>query len=109
MELRLGLKDVRRPVMLMHVYIVLSLFAGVCTEEAKALRWEHVHLDGDLDAEPAIPPHVAVWRSVRAHGETKTERSRRTLGLPQIAAAALRQWRDTQADEQLAAGDSWQD
>ena len=31
---------------------------------------------------PPVPPHVAVWRSVRAHGETKTERSRRTLGLP---------------------------
>ena len=37
---------------------------------------------GDSAAEPPIPPHVAVWRSVRVHGETKTERSRRTLGLP---------------------------
>jgi hypothetical protein len=31
-------------------------------------------------------------RSVRAHGETKTERSRRTLGLPAAAVQALRAW-----------------
>ena len=109
MELRPGLKDVRRPATLMHAYIVLSLLAGVRTEEAKALRWEHVHLDGDPDAEPAIPPHVAVWRSVRAHGETKTERSRRTLGLPQMAVEALRALLESQADERLLAGERWQD
>jgi integrase len=82
MELRPGLKDVRRPAELMHAYIVLSLLAGLRTEEARALRWEHVNLDGDPAARPPVPPHVAVWRSVRMHGETKTERSRRTLGLP---------------------------
>jgi hypothetical protein len=31
-----------------------------------------------------------VWRSVRAHGDTKTNRSRRTLKLPEIAVEALR-------------------
>ena len=82
--------------------------ACVRTEEARALGWQHVDLDGDPGASPAVPPHVAVWRSVRAHGETKTERSRRTLALPQIAAAALRQWRDSQAEERRAAADGWQ-
>jgi len=48
---------------------------------------------------------VAVWRSVRVHGETKTERSRRTLGLPAVAVQALRAWSDSQAGERLAAGD----
>ena len=43
------------------------------------------------------------------HGETKTERSRRTLGLPQVAVQALRAWSGSQAGEQLAAGQSWQD
>jgi integrase len=109
MELRPGLKDVRRPATLMHAYIVLSLLVGVRTEEARALRWEHVDLDGDPDAEPAIPPHVAVWRSVRVHGETKTERSRRTLGLPQMAVEALRALLESQADERLLAGERWQD
>ena len=71
MELRPGLKDVRRPAALMHAYIVLSLLAGLRTEEARALRWAHVDLDGDPAASPPVPPHVAVWRSVRGHGETK--------------------------------------
>jgi integrase len=83
MELRPGLKDVRRPAALMHSYITLSLLSGIRTEEARALRWAHVDLDGDPAASPPVPPHVAVWRSVRTHGETKTERSRRTLALPQ--------------------------
>ncbi len=109
MELRPGLKDVRRPAELMHAYIVLSLLAGIRTEEARALRWAHVDLDGDPAARPPVPPHVAVWRSVRTHGDTKTERSRRTLGLPAAAVQALRAWSASQADERLAAGDDWQD
>ena len=35
--------------------------------------------------------------------ETKTERSRRNLALPQLAADALRALRDAQADERLLA------
>ena len=109
MELRPGLKDVRRPAALMHAYITLSLLTGIRTEEARALRWSHVDLDGDPAASPPVPPHIAVWRSVRTHGETKTERSRRTLGLPAAAVQALRAWSGSQADERLAAGDDWQD
>jgi integrase len=109
MELTPGLKDIRRPAALMHAYIVLSLLCGLRTEEARALRWAHVDLDGDPAARPPVPPHVAVWRSVRAHGETKTERSRRTLGLPAVAVQALRAWLDCQAGERLAAGDDRRD
>ena len=109
MELRPGLKDVRRPAALMRAYIVLSLLCGIRTEEARALRWQHVDLDGDPAASPLVPPHVAVWRSVRIHGETKTERSRRTLGLPAAAVRALRALREAQAGERLAAGEDWQD
>jgi integrase len=109
MELRPGLKDVHRPAELIHAYIVLSLLAGIRTEEARALHWSHVDLDGDPAARPSVPPHLAVWRSVRAHGETKTERSRRTLGLPAVAVQALRAWSGSQAGERLAAGKRWQD
>jgi integrase len=109
MELRPGLKDARRPAALMHDYIVLSLLAGLRTEEARALRWAHVNLDADPATRPPVPPHVAVWRSVRVHGETKTDRSRRTLALPAAAVHALRTWSGSQADERLAAGDDWQD
>jgi integrase len=109
MELRPGLKDVRRPAELMHAYIVLSLLCGLRTEEARALRWAHVDLDGDPAASPPVPPHIAVWRSVRTHGDTKTERSRRTLALPATAVQALRAWSGSQAGEQHAAGTGWQD
>jgi len=55
----------------LHAYIVLCLMTGCRTEEARALRWDHVNLDGDPDAQPPVPPHVAVWRSVRSHGDVK--------------------------------------
>jgi integrase len=54
-------------------YVVLCLLTGVRTEEARALRWDHVDLDAGS---------IAVWRSVRLGGDTKTAKSRRTLGLP---------------------------
>jgi hypothetical protein len=73
------------------------------------IKRAHVDLDGDPAARPPVPPHIAVWRSVRAHGETKTERSRRTLALPTAAVQALRAWSGSQAGEQLAAGQGWQD
>jgi hypothetical protein len=56
----------------LYAYVVLSLLVGVRTEEARALRWDRVDLEGDPDADPPVPPHVDVWRSVRAHGDTKT-------------------------------------
>jgi len=52
---------------------------------------------------------IYVWRSVRAGGDTKTEKSRRTLELPSLAADALREHRARQAKERLAAGPLWQD
>ena len=98
-------KDHRR----LGAYVILSLTTGIRTEEARALRWDHVDLDGDLGAMPPVPPHIAVWRSVRAHGDTKTERSRRTLALPQSAVAALKEQRRWQAEARLAAGPLWHD
>jgi integrase len=93
----------------LHAYIVLCLMTGCRTEEARALRWDHVDLDGLPHAVPPVPPHVAVWRSVRAHGDVKTEKSRRTLQLPQSVVTALRLQKVQQAEEQLAAGPLWQD
>jgi integrase len=90
-------------------YVVLCLLTGVRTEEARALTWEYVDLDGDPAAVPPVPPHVAVWRSVRAHGDTKTQTSRRTLRLPDRAIAALREHLVQQADQRRQADDIWQD
>jgi integrase len=90
-------------------YVVLCLLTGVRTEEARALRWDHIDLDGDPTADPPVPPHVAVWRSVRAHGDTKTQKSRRTLRLPDRAVAALRDHRVGQAEQRLLAAEAWED
>ena len=57
----------------MHAYIVLSLLVGVRTEEARAVRWDHIDLDGDPEADPPVPPHVNVWRADRAGGDAKRE------------------------------------
>lgn len=89
----------------MHAYMVVSLLTGARTEELRALRWDHVDLDGTPDAEPAIPPYMAVWRSVRAGGDTKTRKSRRTLALPKRCVDALKAHRDAQQEER---GSEWQ-
>jgi len=81
-------------------YVVVSLLAGVRTEEARALTWAEVDLDAGT---------VAVYRSVRAKGDTKTRNSRRVLKLPKRAVEALREHRRRQAAERLRAGDAWQD
>ena len=70
----------------MYAYVVLSLLTGARTEELRALTWDHVRLDRQQTDCQVIPPHVAVWRSVRKGGDTKTQKSRRTLA----SARALR-------------------
>jgi integrase len=86
----------------LHAYIVLSLLIGARTEELRALTWSHV----DLDSEP---PFIRVWRSVRAGGDTKTRKSRRTLALPQRCVDALRDHRERRDQIRQAAGSKWQD
>jgi integrase len=93
----------------MYAYIVVSLLTGARTEELRALTWDHVDLDGDPDARLPVPPHIAVWRSVRAGGDTKTRKSRRTLALPKRCVDALRALRSRQDQERQAAGSRWQD
>jgi integrase len=66
----------------MRAHIVMSLLTGARTEEVRALTWSHVDLVGKPAADPPIPPHIMVWRSVREGGDTKTRKSRRSLALP---------------------------
>ena len=84
----------------LHAFIVLCLLTGVRTEEARALTWDHVDLDAGT---------ILVWRPVRAHGDTKTNRSRRTLKLPEIAVEVLRAQERRQVEERTHAGDQWQE
>jgi integrase len=79
----------------LHAYVVLSLLAGLRTEELRSVLWADVDLDAGT---------LAVYRSVRASGDTKTPKSRRVLKLPVKALDALRDHRSLQA-----AGPLWQD
>ncbi|MFK0192428.1 tyrosine-type recombinase/integrase [Kitasatospora sp. NPDC090308] len=90
----------------MYAYIVVSLLTGARTEELRALTWDHAFLKGT----PAgVPPHIAVWRSVRAGGDTKTRKSRRTLALPARCVEALLDHWVNQGWDRLAAGDDCQE
>ena len=102
----------------LHAYVVLSIMTGVRTEEARALRWDHVvaWVDDEVGWQPVTEAGfdhdrlaVYVWRSVRAHGDTKTEKSRRTLEVPEEVATALRALHKRQAGQRLKAGEDWQD
>jgi integrase len=91
-----------------RAYIVVSLLTGARTEELRALTWDHVDLDGKPDANPPVPPSVEVWHSVRAGGDTKTVRSRRTLALPLRCVTAFGVQREQQAKDREAAAETWQ-
>ena len=100
----------------LEAYIVVSLLSGLRTEEARALRWDHVVAwvagqwvpvaEAGFDHEQVA---VFVWRAERAGGDTKTPESRRTLALPRKCVEALREHRVRQAEDRLAAGPLWRD
>ncbi len=93
----------------MGAYVLLSLLTGARTEELRALTWSHVNLAGSPHADPPVLPHMMVWRSVRAGGDTKTRTSRRTLALPQRCVEALREHQTRQAAARDRAGNRWID
>lgn len=88
----------------LYPYIVVSLLTGARTEEMRALRWEHVHLDVKPDVVPVTPAHIEVWRSVRSGGDTKTRKSRRTLALSALAVDVLRLHRLAQMERGFVGG-----
>jgi integrase len=102
----------------LHAYYVLSLMTGVRTEEARALLWSHVvaWVPKAKEWRPVTEAGfthqkyaVYVWRSVREDGDTKTEKSRRTLEIPDEVAKALKAHHTRQAQQRLLAGDGWID
>lgn len=86
----------------MHAYIVVSLLVGLRPEEVRALRWDRVHLGDE-----AAGSHIEVWRSVRAGGDTKTKRSRRSLGISGYVASVLKGHQERQAGMRTRAGEAW--
>ena len=93
----------------LHAHIVLSLLVGARTEEMRALRWARVDLIGQPEANPPVPPTIEIWRSVRAKGETKTQKSRRTLALPARAVEAVAAHGETQNKMPAQLGLEWTD
>jgi integrase len=87
----------------MRAYVVVSLQTGARTEELRALTWSHVDLG------ESGPATLSLWRSVRAGGDTKTKKSRRTLELPSRCVEALRAHRMAQLQDRLAVGERWVD
>lgn len=98
----------------LHAYVVVNPLTGIRTEEARAMQWDHLvaQADGEAGWRPVTAvgfEHekfaIYVWWSVRAHGDTKTEKSRRTLELPRQAAETFRRHHARQAAQRLRAGE----
>lgn len=84
----------------------LMLGTGLRRGEALALRWSDVDLDS---ADVRVRGTLSRLSTGLTVTEPKTERSRRTVGMPQQCVDVLRVHRRAQATERLAAGPAWQD
>jgi len=81
-------------------YTILSLLGGIRTEEARELRWPEVDVEAGS---------VAVYRSVRIGGDTKTPKSRRRLKVSEKAIQAIRRQHERQQVQRASAGDAWRE
>ena len=83
----------------------LALGLGLRQGEALGLHWNDIDLvNGSVSVRYTLQRYDGAYHL----GEPKTERSRRTLAMPTPLTEALRRHRVRQAEEQLAAGPSWQ-
>jgi integrase len=75
-------------------YVILSLTTGIRTQEARALRWDHVDLDGDPDARTPVP-HISQYGD--RPGCTVTPRPRSPGGLWPCRRAPWQHCRSTES------------
>lgn len=91
----------------LEAFYVLALTSGLRLGELQALRWQDVDLErrrlqvvatyqGNADGEPVF-------------AEPKTDGSRRTVHLTEMAGRALRVYRTHQREQRLQAGPMWRD
>lgn len=90
-----------------RAYVVMGLMCGLRPGELLGLRWKDVDFDGGVvrvrKCLKALPdPETGKRRLVLA--DLKTEESRRTIEMPRLAAAALRELRKDQARWRLKLG-----
>jgi integrase len=107
----------------LYAYVTVSLLVGLRTEEARALRWDHVvvWVENQSKWVPVTAPEfkdgwpevarfaIYVWRAERHGGDTKTEKSRRTLALPRTCVDALRGQLTQQERDRSRADEVWED
>jgi integrase len=87
-------------------YNVTSANSGARAEELRPLEWPHTHANpvkGERCTcgrvhEETLPPHIEVWESTRESGDTKTEKSRRTVALTPYNAQVLIDWQQEQRE-----------
>ena len=104
-EARVFLKHIRgdRNEALFTVAMALGLRKG----EALGLRWEDVDIEkGTLTVRYALQRRKGQGKVLV---EPKSERSRRTIHMPDVVVKALRAHRARQSKERLAAGSAWKD
>jgi integrase len=86
-----------------HAFTILAT-TGMRRGEALGLRWNDIDFDS---AQIAIVQTISVVEGKVVVGVPKTAGSRRTVYVHDATIAALRQQRQLQAEERLAAGPAW--
>ncbi|HZL59172.1 MAG TPA: site-specific integrase [Stellaceae bacterium] len=87
-----------------YMPVLLAVTTGMRRGELLALRWKNVDLDSSSLAVTQTLEKVGKQLTFKA---PKTERSRRTISLPQYTVEALRKHRAKLAEERLAAGKAY--
>ncbi len=85
---------------------ITALGTGLRQGELLALRWDDIDLNVGV---VHVRHSLANVQGVLTLQEPKTERSRRTVVLPESVVAALRDHRTRQLEERMAAGATWVD
>jgi integrase len=80
----------------MHAYIVVSLLTGARIGELRALTWDHVHLVGQHEADPPVPPMWKCGARSGPGGHQDPQVPPRTLALPARCVDALRELQEHQ-------------
>lgn len=90
----------------LYALYVLAATCGLRIGEALGLKWEDVNFD---QRTLTVQRQLQWLKGQPQLVAPKSEKSKRTIVLPQVALGALREHRVRQAEERLRAGAAWQD
>ena len=79
---------------------------GLRQGELLGLQWDAVDMDRSI---LQVRRTAQFFGGLRRRGTPKTDKSTRTLVVPEIANAALNRWAARQAEDRLRIGPAWQD